>query len=71
MFQMMADAGIGSLRCECLWGLCQRREGDSLSFGMFDKVCASAAAKGVLLKNAIPAFVKIVAQILHCHILAA
>lgn len=47
MFQMMADAGIGSLRCECLWGLCQRKKGDSLSFDKFDKVCASADAKGV------------------------
>ena len=47
MFDMMAEAGIGSMRCECLWSFCQRRKDDPLSFDKFDKVCASAWKRGV------------------------
>ena len=47
MFEMMAKAGAGSLRGECLWGLCQPERDGPISFRRFDLVCESAAAKGI------------------------
>jgi len=47
MFAMMAEAGVGCLRCECLWTFCQPEKDGPFSFRCFDLVCESAAAKGI------------------------